>query len=116
MKMTSDFDFFTINPEDSAFEALSKIEVNGYGTVIVVTDKNGQLHVVGTLSDGDIRKALLDHHMLTIPVKNVMNQAFLSVFEGELDRAKSFFSKSFFIRLIPVVTSEGILIDVIKRS
>ena len=50
---------FTVNVEDTAFEALEKIELNKYGTVIVLKGEK----VVGTLSDGDIRKILLSHHM-----------------------------------------------------
>ena len=103
---------FTVNVEDTAFEALEKIELNKYGTVIVLKGEK----VVGTLSDGDIRKILLSHHMLTIPVRKVMNQNFSSILKGQDLIGNEIFKSSFFIRLLPVVDQLGNLQGLMKRT
>jgi len=113
MEKLKRFDIFIVTSEQTAFTALLKIEENGYGTVIVVNQKNG--HVVGTVTDGDIRKVLLDHHMLTIPVQQVMNQHPTVLEEDEVLKAGNIFLKSFYVRLIPIVNSQGMLVDVVKR-
>ena len=54
-------------------EELKKIEDNLLGTLIVLNKDK----VVGMLTDGDIRKLLIAHHMLTIPVKHAMNRNYI---------------------------------------
>jgi CBS domain-containing protein len=103
---------FTINPEHSAFDALEKIELNGFGTVVVIKGDK----VIGTVSDGDIRKILLSHHMLTIPVREVMNQNFVSICEGKISAGDEIFRSSFFIRLLPIVDQMGNLKGLLRRS
>ena len=114
MEKLKQFDIFIVTPQQTAFTALSKIELNGFGTVIVVNEKSGC--VIGTVSDGDIRKVLLDHHMLTIPVQQVMNQHPSILRQVDVSKADNLFSKSFYIRLIPIVNSQGVLVDIIKRT
>jgi len=64
---------FVIAADASIETALAAIEANSHRSVIVV-DAGGT--VVGTLSDGDIRKALLNHRLLSTPVREVMNLNF----------------------------------------
>ncbi len=64
---------YTVSKEDTAYNALKKIEDNLLGTLIVLH----QNKVVGMLTDGDIRKLLIAHNMLTIPVKHVMNRNYI---------------------------------------
>ena len=113
MEKLKRFERFIVTPEQSAFDALAKIELNGYGTVLAINEKTGC--VLGTITDGDIRKVLLDHHMLTIPVRQVMNQHFTVLKEDEVSKADSIFFTSFYIRLIPVVNSKGALVDIVQR-
>ena len=53
--------------------------------MIVVDDRDV---AVGTLSDGDARKAILDRRLLSTPVRSVMNMNFISVGPDEEERAK----------------------------
>lgn len=111
-KFNSDISPFLVSPDDPTYKALEKIELNKFGTVIVT---NGQ-KVVGTLSDGDIRKILLTNNMLSIPVRDVMNQNFTSILPGQEVEAKAIFQKAFFIRIIPIVDSDGMLLGLLKRD
>ena len=61
---------FVIEKSASIKEAMRAISANQKG-VIVVIDKNERL--VGVLSDGDIRRALLREASLITPIEKVMN-------------------------------------------
>jgi CBS domain-containing protein len=71
---------------------------------------------VGTITDGDIRKAFLMHRLAVIPVHEVMNTDFISVMPGELDRARSLFNAKFYLRLLPEVDGDGRLCGVLQRD
>lgn len=90
--------------------AMLSIDLNTHRTVIVVNDNNV---VVGTLSDGDIRKALLDGRLLTTPVNRVMNADFTALTQSDRDRAGEIFAESH-IFLIPVIDEHGKLVDILK--
>ena len=61
---------FLISKNSKLLSALKKISKNGYKT-LVVTGSNKKL--LGTISDGDIRKALLKGALLSDSIKQVYN-------------------------------------------
>lgn len=89
--------------------AMLSIDTNTHRTVIVVNDADV---VVGTLSDGDIRKALLDGRLFTTPVHRVMNPDFIALTLQERDRAAAIFDEHH-IFLIPVIDEHGKLLDIL---
>lgn len=99
---------YVVRPDDTIESALGLIEDNGHRSVIVVSDEGV---VVGTLSDGDARKAILDRRLLTTPVHAVMNTNFIALRPGE--SADSIFAEQPYILLIPVVDDGGRLVNVV---
>ena len=96
-----------ITEADSTIEeAWTKIEVNMHRSVIIV-DKG---RVVGTLSDGDLRKAMLARRLLSTLVKEVMNTHFIFLTKEEVSKAGKIFAKRD-IFLIPVVDKNMRLLD-----
>lgn len=91
-------------------DALALIEANRHRSLIVVGEGDA---VVGTLSDGDIRKALLKGRLLVTPVCDVMSTNFVSVGPAEMDRAAELFKKRR-VFLIPVVDERARLIDILE--
>lgn len=91
-------------------EAWAKIEVNKHRSVIIVEKDR----VVGTLSDGDLRKAMLAHRLLNAPVREAMNTNFIVLTENNKEEAEGIFLKKD-IFLIPVVDKEMRLLDIITR-
>jgi len=73
-----ELDNFIVYENDSIREAMAKINKNGQGIVVVV-DNNSR--VKGTLTDGDIRRALLRGYILNSPVKDIYNRDFIYVTE-----------------------------------
>lgn len=111
--MRKDISSFTISPDATVEEALAKIEENNHGTLVVV---DAEQRVLGSLTDGDVRKALLDHRMLVIPVRDVMNPDNLFVIEGEQERASDMFRRHFYLRLLPVIDEQDMLKDILMRD
>ncbi len=104
---------FTIRSMGTVEDALKKFEENNHGTVIVVDDES---RVVGTLTDGDVRKALIDRRMLLIPVHDVMNTDYICIAEGQEIRAEALFKEHFYLRVLPLVDSHGVLKEIILRD
>lgn len=58
-------------------QAIKKLNETGYG-IILVTNKNNNL--LGTLTDGDIRRAMIKHISLNSPIKDIMFEKPLTAF------------------------------------
>jgi CBS domain-containing protein len=101
---------YVVDQHDTIETAMALIEQNRHRSVIVQDEHR---MVVGTLSDGDIRKALLDHRLLSTPVHQVMNTNFIAMTPEEAHRAKAIF-ESGHIFLIPLVNDQGRLLRILK--
>ena len=58
-----------LSPSDSISEAIENINNNSYG-IVLVTNKQNKL--IGTITDGDIRRGLINHVSIDAPIKNIM--------------------------------------------
>jgi CBS domain-containing protein len=100
---------YIINCESDIEGAWAVIEKNKHRSAIVL-DGN---RVVGTVSDGDLRKAMLAHILLSSPVAEVMNTNFIYLGKNETEKAKMLLKKKN-IFIIPIVDDDMSLIDIIK--
>lgn len=96
------------SPDDTIEEAWTKIESNQHRSLIIVENNK----VVGTLSDGDLRKAMLSRRLLSTPVREVMNVNFFSLSEHERRQSKRLFKEKR-VFLIPIIDEELNLLDII---
>lgn len=62
---------FTAPPDIMLVEALRKIDKNSYGILFIVGEKK---KLLGTVSDGDIRRWLINNGSLETEITNVMNR------------------------------------------
>lgn len=108
MRLDSNTIKYTVSLNSTIEEAWSVIEENRHRSVIVVDNEK----VVGTLSDGDIRKAMLKKRLFATPVHLVMNVNFTYVKKDEIDTCERLFRQKD-IFLIPVVDDEMKLLDII---
>ncbi len=109
MKGASAMPPYLVHKHDTVEAAMLMIEENRHRSVIVI-DEQGV--VVGTLSDGDIRKVMLDRRLLTIPVHQAMNPNCICLKLAEEYRAKEIFAREH-IFLIPIVDDKGHLLKVL---
>jgi dTDP-glucose pyrophosphorylase/CBS domain-containing protein len=69
--MTKDFELFLVEPETPINRAIERIDRNSKG-IVLVTDP--QRHLLGTITDGDIRRTILAGIALDSPVRLILDQ------------------------------------------
>lgn len=100
---------FKIESNSTILEAIDKISLNSYRTVIVVEKEK----VLGVLSEGDILKVILKNIDLKANIKIAMNKSFKFVKIGQEHKAKEIFKKHL-VGIVPVLNKKMELIKIIK--
>lgn len=99
-----------IKCDSSVVEALAAINDSDLLTVFVVDEKNV---LVGTLTDGDVRRYLINGGQLNDPVVNAVKKSFSKIEKNDSDTLKSLKEfKAKGIKLVPVLNSKGEIEDV----
>lgn len=107
------FELFTIDQSSSIIDALRLIDKNQSGFVLVWDDKKTLL---GTLTDGDIRRALINGSSVTDSVKDVYIENFKCLkTTGSIGDAIELF-KNKQIKFLPIVDKDGVLVNVITKA
>jgi dTDP-glucose pyrophosphorylase len=92
----------------SVFEALRVINSASSQIALVLDDSN---RLIGTLTDGDIRRGLLNGHTLRSPVDRFMNRKFRFVRSGEDKASVLNLMRREMLSQIPVLDAENRVID-----
>ncbi|HET6991226.1 MAG TPA: CBS domain-containing protein, partial [Bacteroidia bacterium] len=96
---------YTVNQNITAREALRQI--NDYAIpnmALFVVDASGK--AIGTVSDGDIRRGLLNELSIQDPLTKFMNTSFRYFVEGENNNEKMQQAKTDNIRFVPMLDKE----------
>ena len=105
---------YIISQEKSLLDALSQI--NGIGTgplCLFVEDDNKRM--VGTLTDGDVRRALIKGASVSDKVSLVMNRGFNCLHEGIDDDVSHLHKqRELKMKLVPVLDKEDHIIEIIN--
>ena len=104
--MKKKLEIFVVNVNDSIHTAMLKITVNKYRTVVVLDGKK----VVGTVSDGDIRRAFLKNILPMAPVGKIMNINCVVTRETEPDKLAEIVSREK-VTVLPIVSKQNELKD-----
>jgi len=101
----------TIQPKISIRQAMKKLSQSGAKCLVIIDEKN---ILLGTLSDGDLRKAILKGATVKDSICNIYQKNPTLLVEGNysLSEAKKLFTQNKF-DLIPVIDDKGKLSDVI---
>ncbi len=105
--MANNLDMFTVKVTDSIRTAMEKISANHYRVAIVLDGKR----VVGTASDGDIRRALLRDVMPIAPVEKIMNINCKTTTERDPAKQVEIIRREM-VTVLPVVNDKNELVDV----
>ena len=114
MIISKSIDKYLINHEASINDALKKINLSK-AQIVFVEDNSKK--IIGTLTDGDIRRWLLKNIKpdLNISLKNVVKKEFVSFFfEGDFSNLKLLFNSR--IRTIPLLNKRNQLIGVAESK
>lgn len=90
-------------------EALAKIDSCQYGILYIVNESN---QLIGAVSDGDIRRWIIQTNDLEAKVSLYMNKTPKYVFEHERDKATSI-AERYPISSLPVINSNREVVDII---
>lgn len=102
-----DFSRFVVAPTDSIHTAMEKITRNKHRAVIVVDAGT----VVGSVSDGDIRRAFLNDVLPMAPVERIMNINCRTTTERDPERLRAVLLRVM-QTVLPVVDEKGQLVDI----
>lgn len=105
---------YLINQSLLLIDALKQINSIGTGPLcLFVVDDNGVM--VGTLTDGDIRRALIKGATINDIVKNAMNEDFNCLHKGVDDNvAQLHRQRELKMKLVPVLDKDGHIIEIIN--
>lgn len=104
---------FIVGPFANMLEALKKIDKNKKG-FLVVLDEAGI--VLGTLTDGDVRRALISGRTMKDKIEDIYNQAFLTLRINEEIGAAIEMFKNEKIKFLPVTDLDNRLVNIITKN
>ena len=104
---------YSIDIKSTARDALKKLNTLGEpgGVLFIVNDKE---RIVGTITDGDIRRGLLRDYDVDDPVKKYMNKKFRHFDDNNFTKERIKELKSFKIRFAPYLDGQGRMSKVIR--
>lgn len=106
------FQEFIVNENVTCFEALKKINDNDSQSLFVVNNDN---KLLGTVTDGDIRRGILKGIALDKSILNFSNKNFIAFFE-KIDVNKLRFLKRSGIKILPQLNNNGVINKVYDLS
>jgi dTDP-glucose pyrophosphorylase len=103
-----------INDNVSVVEALRKINSLGKGPLVLfVVDKDNKM--VGTLTDGDIRRALIGGHGVNDSINTVIHRDFKFIQKDDCELVQNLHDfREQKIKLVPILNSENRIIDIVN--
>ena len=104
---------FKINLEEIVKNALLFINKNQKGFLLVSNESN---QIIGTLTDGDIRRAMLNGLTIDDPIKNIINKNFIFLDENSIEHESIYKKLDQEITFIPVLDNEKRLIKFITKE
>ena len=106
--MPQDLALFTVLPTDTIRTAMERIDRNKLRVVVVVDEDRV---VLGTVSDGDIRRAFLHDVLAIAPVSQIMQlNPHVTTSGDPAERARLIRREK--VTVLPVVDEENRLVDV----
>lgn len=100
-----------LKEENTIKEAMERITKTGIRTILIV-DENKKL--VGMITDGDIRRSLLNGKSFETPLKKIMETKPITALEGTpaVDLLEIMLEKT--IQEIPIINKNGVLLDLVS--
>ncbi|MFA5536726.1 MAG: nucleotidyltransferase family protein [Bacillota bacterium] len=99
-----------VQPTDTLSEGLPKMDKSGL-QVLLVTDANS--HLLGIITDGDIRRALLQGLGFNTPLAQIMQPKPKTLAQGASQKEASKIMQQTTIRQIPIIDTQNKVVDLI---
>lgn len=101
-----------ITADTTIKQAMQKLNETSEKILFIIDSKK---KLIGTVTDGDIRRGIIDGLLLNVPIIEIMRKKFISIKANSADlknKAKRLMKKHF-IEQIPVINDKGLIVDVI---
>lgn len=105
-------DLYIISSTARVVDALNKLNNQGQAMTLFVVDESGRM--IGTITDGDIRRRLVTGTGLVDSVAAVMNTQYKYLQRGRVDVAEIRHYRALGITLVPVLDADGHIADIIN--
>ena len=102
-----------LKPDDNIYKALAIINNQKIQIAFVVAK---DLKLIGTITDGDVRRGFLKGYRLDSEVIKITNKNFHSIKYGEKSSKAKELMFSYKINQIPILNDKGVVIDVITKE
>ncbi|MCR4955609.1 MAG: nucleotidyltransferase family protein [Lachnospiraceae bacterium] len=106
---TEELEKYLAHPDTTVVDALQKIDKNAKG-VLFITDEDQKL--LGTLTDGDVRRWLIKTGDLQADVEHLMNKTPKFVYANNISQCEDYMKK-WKVKVVPVVAVDGTVCDVV---
>lgn len=104
---------FVIQSDNDIFEAIKRLDRSGFG-ILFVEDVNAK--VLGTITDGDIRRGLLRGKTLDTNVKVVMNTGFCFISEAARTKTGFDIMKREGLHHLPILGDDGAITSILHTD
>ena len=103
---------YTIGKNKAIKDALKSIDLNGLGLVFIEDKKK----IIGMVTDGDIRRGLIQYNKLETNIEKIMNQDFIYLMEGEDSRENILKLLDTRVKVIPVLSKKLELVRIVTEK
>ncbi len=93
-------------------EAMQRIDTNAHGILFIIDEED---RLLGTITDGDIRRWIIKTGKLDVQVSEFMNQNPKIIYRKEAKQAQEFMKKTQ-VKALPVLDSKGKIIDIVLED
>lgn len=112
----SDINEYLVPPSITIEQAIKRLDELPIKLLLVVRRLSGKCLLLGTVTDGDIRRALLKYHPLSSSIEGVMNKEPKSLLPDDSSLMAKGLMQQYGIHAVPVVNEQGQILDLIKKS
>ncbi|MBQ9761959.1 MAG: CBS domain-containing protein [Oscillospiraceae bacterium] len=105
--------YYSVEPTVSILEALKKIDSNQKGFLVVVDARD---RAIGTITDGDIRRAFIRGKSVGSCIDDVYNRDFTCIKDSDDIMTAAALLKKASIKFLPIVNSSGELVNIITKN
>lgn len=104
------FTDFLVSPGESVMQAMRRLDADGRGLILYVTDEGGRL--IGVVTNGDIRRFILAGGSLEAPVLSAANTHPYTLHQSRRWEAQDFLRRHA-IDAVPLLDDAGVVVDAV---
>lgn len=101
-----------VTPDQTLLETMKIIDNSSLQFAVVVDEER---HLLGTVTDGDVRRGILRGEGLEVPITSIMNANPISVQTGQRPYRLKQFMKSKKLKQLPIVNKHNQVVDIFLR-